>query len=799
MKFVKNNISLILMFLQLFIGTTVIYNILSPNTVHAARGGIDYDAGSNSLVIENDVAMGSRDIIRYRTIGYTIKLWNPHNEKSYWIQVSTTPVNTSTDLGFSRVEQYAHGGYEYTKSAMSLDMLRTLYEQRMGADFSWMTSGNDNVWFEYDAIFTTISPGSSTPEAIVDPGGCVQPVSGHSGAYYKTYSGSILNPHGYYPNFVSNQQNWDGRWVMDQSSFDDNGGIRSAASWGGSTPSDLRSSFNQQCRINAEDIAINPNAYAGQIVFNPNEFNWKNTAQTVTVSVQGNKTVRRRGSASRNYTYVTTSHWSHTTSSGNTCRHIEYTTHNSSSSCTYNETWKIEGIHVTGVGYDVNTQQFSYIDQIVSDGGTITINTNIKNLVLTGKITEWIPDSQSWGSTSAPNNGSWSGGSPPVGSTDKPTNDYASNSGSYFMDLVAPLESVDLSSKDWTNQPIHVAFKASDNLSDLITGQSVNIVDSSWYRRNSTVALSSLGIYDDKINWKYDFVFNRDGMYSIVGTLKDNATNTTPVNHGLYKYDNTKPNPMAFTGDNRTYIDDLLTVRCTAKDNLSGVAKIEYALTRNTDVYGDESKTTIDQTTLENSPNDTTFFDVDIEENGTWFIHTWITDRAGNVTYTKSKEYKYFKITPDDLTVKPTSNNDNTLRGTRFDITTIIPYFTEDDTQRSTLRYTMPNWTNDNVDKKVSGSYAITSGKNAIFVIRHFDNGSGDENNIEFWECFVPPYGTPLSKDRDGNVIGNDYTDTIQLTYTRYVWGVKITHPIDKSFSVIPEQIVKTQIIKNEE
>lgn len=54
-----------------------------------------------------------------------------------------------------------------------------------------------------------------------------------------------------------------------------------------------------------------------------------------------------------------------------------------------------------------------------------------------------------------------------------------------------------------------------------------------------------------------------------------------------------------------------------------------------------------------------------------------------------------------------------------------------------------------------------------------------------------------LTKNKDGNVIGSYQTVVIRLQYTNYIYGEKITHDLPINYSVIPEVIVKTEIINN--
>ena len=105
----------------------------------------------------------------------------------------------------------------------------------------------------------------------------------------------------------------------------------------------------------------------------------------------------------------------------------------------------------------------------------------------------------------------------------------------------------------------------------------------------------------------------------------------------------------------------------------------------------------------------------------------------------------------------------------------------------------MPNWINDQVNKKENGVYSITEGKDSVVDSEIYDNDS----NIELWSAFIPPYGTPLTKNMNGEVIGEQYEVDVQLVFTDSRNGPNSTKPITKKFNVCHEQIIKTQIIDN--
>lgn len=130
--------------------------------------------------------------------------------------------------------------------------------------------------------------------------------------------------------------------------------------------------------------------------------------------------------------------------------------------------------------------------------------------------------------------------------------------------------------------------------------------------------------------------------------------------HSAYKLDKTKPDIPLYSDDTIVYIDYPYAI--TLRGNLLGVDPAVWAISRNSATYNGETQHFENVTAHENSPIAATTFSVPISSNGTWYIHTWVTDIAGNTKYKVSDGYKFFKITPQDVTVNPTENGSNILR-----------------------------------------------------------------------------------------------------------------------------------------
>lgn len=489
-----------------------------------------------------------------------------------------------------------------------------------------------------------------------------------------------------------------------------------------------------------------------------------------------------------------------------------------------------------------------------------TINVYVEEWSI--KSLEWDEDEE------APDDGDWKSGEPHVSldwkdyESELDSDQYTfEESDQYSIDITSPkIENLSPNGHYWTNQPISVDLKVVDNLSGINEGQNsdysnmnggpyddsgfpahneFNVTDRSWYQ-NSQLDIpvqyegagpDSTGIYSGVTNYKQKYQntieINKNGVYTIQGkynekycvtsssannvwsgveefAFTDLANNAVKMKSEEYKYDDVLPYLTIFGDDDRDWLDDTLKVKCTVSDDLSGVEKVEYALTRNTDEYTNETKHSVNCMTPETIDHDgkdtTNSFNVTINSNGTWFIHTWVTDRAGNTTYSVSGEYKYFKITDDDVVFKPLSNKDTVLRATRFDVITTIPYLVEDDVDyRCDMLYDAPKWVDDEVTRKVNGEYAVHSGYTGQRTVDYYENGNSEEDGpYDYWAAYVPPYGTKVTKNRQGQKVGDYYYVKIQLDYWDYRFqNARKTHIYNKRITVIPEQIIKTEIIEN--
>ena len=67
---------------------------------------------------------------------------------------------------------------------------------------------------------------------------------------------------------------------------------------------------------------------------------------------------------------------------------------------------------------------------------------------------------------------------------------------------------------------------------------------------------------------------------------------------------------------------------------------------------------------------------------------------------------------------------------------------------------------------------------------------------VYWWKAYIPPFGTPVTLDRNGNrVRSQDYID-IYLDFAGYT--PRRTHTKRVKLDIIPETKIKTEIINNE-
>lgn len=467
-----------------------------------------------------------------------------------------------------------------------------------------------------------------------------------------------------------------------------------------------------------------------------------------------------------------------------------------STTCGYTEVWRIAEIEVSGTGKDVNGKTVNLPKATINGtSGTYVISQELKDIQLTAKVTKWEVQSTTWNS-SYPPRGSWDSGSPPKGKTTKPTETYESSSGLFYIDKTSPfVQSISSTKTGWTNQPYTVDIAVSDNLSGFWRdGSHLKVTDKSYYKRETEMLyFGSREPKDEK-----SILLDEDGIYSIEVNLEDVAKNKmNRITYGDYKIDMTSPYNATFSDDTRQYIDDNLTVTVKVGDNLSGLTEVKYILNNHPDSYSGGK--TVNCSTAEGKQEYKTFT-VNITDPGSWWIHVYQKDRAGNITWTTSREYKIVRI--DTPQIGPVQANNKYPRGTRFDVTLATYGLTGGEAILSEVVADTPAWINDSVNYEKNGKYMATTGR-VVSNMNYYDGkekGSQEyadkTTGIAWWSGYVPPYGQSVTINRNGTRLKDRDYITLYVRVPDYN-GPKNTHSETVYFDIIPETQIKTEIINN--
>lgn len=563
--------------------------------------------------------------------------------------------------------------------------------------------------------------------------------------------------------------------------------------------------------VNVIEEYINEGGASGDITFNPNSSsnisgnreNWVNNNINVNVRVVGDTIITASGSTSWGYTYRIRKTDPETGE--------EYWENRSGTSTRrFTETWRISSFRVWGSGRNASGGASSLSSRTINGtSGNYSISSELRNIVLQAEVTNWESSSRSWNSGSAPSGGSWNSGSPPSGRTTKPSEKYSSQSGTYFLDKSSPtLTALNPSSRGWTNNTITVPVTIKDNLSGFWRDNTYfEIIDTSYLRQSTIKQNFQKGSNSETKN----AVINKDGIYNIKVYAEDIARNRmTNKTYGLYKYDSTSPYAATFSSDNRSYIDEDLRITVTVGDNLSGITETRYVL--NNSPTSSLGMSSVNVTTADGR-NDYSSFDVNITEPGSWWIHVYQKDRAGNTRTTTSPEYKIVRLgDKNNRSGKTYYNEDNISiwigpksivpRATRFDVISKTYGLTRDEAANSTVYVKVPAWVNDDIDRKANGKYVITAGT----VTQTMNYCSGLEEGpqgyatpstvVQWWRAYIPPYGTQVSLNREKTRVREQYEFEIYLQFDGY--SPRRTHTSKVKFDICPDTKIKTQIINNE-
>ena len=540
----------------------------------------------------------------------------------------------------------------------------------------------------------------------------------------------------------------------------------------------------------------------GTIVFNPNDSysisgnrnGWTNKNIRVQATVESGKesVVMKNGSSSRPYKY-----WDPYKNPYQYCWDTSYKDKNgnwvynetcetrynggyvySTGVCSFEQTWKATQLRVTGTGTTASGSTVSLGPWTIANGGSITLSSDLKDIKLSATVSTWTAQNdKKFTCGSPPNGGSWTSNTP-QGNTSKPSENYDSNSGEYFIDKTPPqIDKVNPTSSGWTNSTVNVTIEASDNLSGFYEENSyVEVTDSSYYQNSQDKMYFT---EEERLETK-NIMLATDGIYSIKVKLEDIATNRlSEKTYQEYLIDKTSPYPASFIGNYRSYIDEDVSVSVIVGDNLSGVSSTRYSVTNNP--YSPSGWSDAYTTTSERQDS-YNVFTVNITQPGSWYIHVIQTDRAGNSTYSVSEEFRIVRLgnsnndtgqtfegLSNQIWTSPRQMNDKIPRATRFNMLLETYGLADLNVGNTTVCLTSPSWVHDKVDNKVNGKYSITSGTiqdKMTFYSGYSQNTSGFANQFSitrWWKSYIAPYGVLVSLDKNGTRLTPQYTIDIQL------------------------------------
>jgi hypothetical protein len=293
------------------------------------------------------------------------------------------------------------------------------------------------------------------------------------------------------------------------------------------------------------------------------------------------------------------------------------------------------------------------------------------NMKLHGEV-QWLPGEETWIL-------------PPRTTAIKPDRPatpppITGDSGIYRVDKTKPIHTINITKKDWTNQPIVVNIKDTDNVSGFF-GTKYDVTNISYYGDGNMNATAN---DKDKL-WNPIITIAQQGVYVIKTTLGDWAGWPEILPDGPqtyvytdYRYDAINPYPAEFqlgNGgiDDQGKFDYIVaknnTVKIRVGDELSGVVKTEFSWSKSPVLtkyavngwkgeWNEIPVGTPDYATGSNQMSEWVSLNIDSKDQydkfqatdyddmkeGTWYLHIKQTDRAGNVTQTVSPKIFINKI-----------------------------------------------------------------------------------------------------------------------------------------------------------
>lgn len=539
----------------------------------------------------------------------------------------------------------------------------------------------------------------------------------------------------------------------------------------------------------------------GTIVFTPNSSyyipgnrdGWVNKDINVQVTINGDKEVTKYGSEDRKYKYTVSvcddwdwvcteygepiclqedengncTSWYRPCVSGYwTCVKSHPETRYGYASCEYKQIWKYKSIEVKGTGSDANGNQIQLPTSYLQDGEYYTISSELDNIRLTGKITDWVSKEKTFICGNPPQ-GSWDQSTPST-DTEKPTATYDSSSGFYRLDKTKPqyhLADGVSPSINWTNQPYWFEIDATDNLSGFYAQNSyIQVEDRSYLKQD----MSDYNMqYFDKFLDDFVYVyFDKDGIYYVKHRIEDYAMNVcSEVEYGPYRIDMTQPDKARFKEEERSGLNQPVVVDVTVSDNLSGIKEVRYVLSHSATPPADIKTTGTVVTnddgsvfqTQENS-NEQRTFKVRVDTPGIWYLHVYQVDRAGNERIDTSYKIIYVPI-------EVIEKEKTVPRGARFDFEVKLKGIdkqNQQEIQNFVIYVEGPGWINNKIDERdENGNYAVSLDTDiAVFSFWKYEN-----NEAYFYLPVITPYGTPLTYAKDGRKVRDEYIYKVSYTY----------------------------------
>lgn len=284
----------------------------------------------------------------------------------------------------------------------------------------------------------------------------------------------------------------------------------------------------------------------GQIEFNPNQCDWRNTNLSVNVRVIADKTLTVSGTERRYFTY-SESYLSCDQDHEHDAGCYSTRTVNSWVYQPFTQVWNIGNIIVSGKPLASSVE--------ISDNSNVTVSNEGKGR-LNAKLEGWVLKSNAWGGSNTPM-GTWNTGSPTLR---MPTQDYDSESLDYRIDKTKPLIKFDWSKKDSTaraplpHETIYEYVYLPDNSVDFEIADAVSGVKSVEYwwtdvLNNKTEpgnsilggTTSELTGEEKDLSVKVHEGHKRIGLWDLHVKIRDRAGNVTETSERLnircYLYD----------------------------------------------------------------------------------------------------------------------------------------------------------------------------------------------------------------------------------------------------------------------